>query len=868
MAIALREVRLAPGQLQPAELRSLTLAAEWSEFASVVADRYTVLSELGRGGMAVVLLARDTRHDREIALKLFRPEVSAAMAGERFEREIQVLARLNHPHIVPLFDSGAAAGCLYYVMPVVRGESLRQRLDREGSFELAVALRLTIEVCGALDYAHRHGVVHRDIKPENILLSEGHALVTDFGIAHAIDHAAGDRLTSIGLTLGTPAYLSPEQAAGEREIDGRSDQYSLACVLFELLTGNPPFSGPTTMAFLAQHLTQLAPSVVTQRPEVPEGLEGAIHRALEKEPDDRFTSAADLARALEGATVATTPGTVSDSIVVLDFLNISGESAVQWLSGGIAETVGVDLKRAGNIRVVRGEKVIRALAARQRPVVSEDDALQVGRSVGARWVVWGGYQALGDRIRITPHLGDAQAGAIVSTSKLDGAMNDLFALQDRIVDQVLALLSVEVSEHQRAMIAKPETTSLSAYEIFARARQLQKQFSPTALLESRQLLRQAIERDPDYALAHSGLGFSYAFGFIASSDPEDLATALRHLERATTLDPGLGEAHAWLAYARNRSGQFEEAVVAGARAVALEPDFGMAHYFYAVCLYSSSEFGAELWDRRGRAVRELLTAVRLEPGSQSSYHALADLYLSNGQYDEAAAPIRRALEIESGMGRTGIAFVGARCLDGLHAMRMGELERSREQYDRGVQIYAGSAHLYAHYFLGWAHRGLGELALRRGDFDDALIAANRAMEICREHPRQLGTGFTLVRAHLLAAKASLSLGVASEARKELAEAERLLTERSGYVFLGVPEANEGAVAYDCASAYALAGKFEFAMGWLERAWNACWNDYPSLSADPSFSGMLGQPPLAEFIERCRTRAMHPAPGPNWEGVSS
>lgn len=811
--------------------------------------------------MAVVLLARDTRHNRELALKVFRPEVSAALADERFEREIQVVARLNHPHIVPLFDSGSIAGSRYYVMPCIRGESLRHRLERDGPLELATAVRLTTEACGALDYAHRHGIVHRDIKPENILLSEGHALVTDFGIAHAIDRAAGRTLTSFGLTLGTPAYLSPEQAGGESDLDGRSDQYSLGCVLFELLTGKPPFGGPTTMAFLAQHLSHVAPSVASLRPEVPDALERAISRALEKDPGDRFASAADMALALEGATVSVAPAAVLDSIVVLDFLNISGAPTVQWLSGGIAETVGVDLKRAGTVRTVRGEKVVRALATRQRPVASEDDALQVARSLGARWVVWGGYQAMGDRIRITPHYGDVHAGAIVSTSKLDGSMSDLFTLQDRIVDDVLALLSVQVSEQQRAMIAKPETKSLTAYELFARARQLQKQFTPAALVESRQLLHQAIERDPDYALAHSGLGFSYAFGFIASSDPEDLATALRHLERATTLDPGLGEAYAWLAYARNRSAQFEEAVAAGERAIALEPDFVMAHYFYAACLSTSSEFGAERWDRRGQAVRELLIAASLEPGSQSTYHGLADLYLSNGQYDEAAIVIRKALEIESGTGRTGIAFIGARCFDGLLALRRGELERSREQYDRAVELYAGSSHLYVHYNLALAHLGLAELARRRGDFDDALIAARRAMTICREHPRQVGTGFTLVRAHLLSAKASFALGVTSEARNGLAEAQRLLTERTGYAFLPIPEANEGNVAYDCASAYAVAGRFDVAMSWLERAWNACWNDYPSLSSDPTFARMQGQASLTDFIERCRRRSRHPAPGP-------
>ena len=818
--------------------------------------------------MAVVLLVRDARHNRELALKLFRPEVSAALTDERFEREIQVVARLNHPHIVPLFDSGAVAGCLYYVMPLVRGESLRQRLDREGPFELAVALRLTSEICGALDYAHRHGIVHRDIKPENILLSEGHALVTDFGIAHAIDLAAGHRLTSIGLTLGTPAYLSPEQAAGESDVDGRSDQYSLACVLFELLSGTTPFTGPGTMALLAQHLSQLAPSVVALRPEVPEPVERVIHRALEKVPADRFDSAADMALALEGAAVAAPPGAVIDSIVVLDFLNISGVSTVQWLSGGIAETVGVDLKRAGNVRMVRGEKVARALAARQRPVASEDDALQVARSLGARWVVWGGYQAMGDRIRITPHIGDVQAGAIVSTSKLDGSMNDLFTLQDRIVDDVLALLSVKVSEHERAMISKPPTTSLSAYELFARARQLQKQFTPAALVESRQLLLQAVERDPDYALAHSGLGFSYAFAFIGTSNPDDLTSALDHLHRATTIDPGLGEAHTWLSYAQGRSGRFDEAVASGARAVALEPDFPLAHYFYAIILYSSAELAPDRWERRGRAVRELLTAVRLEPGSQPPYHGLADLYLSNGQYDDAAAPIQKALKIESGIGRTGIEFIGALMIDGVLSFRRGELEQAREQFSKAIERYAGSQHLYGQVHLAMAHRGLGEVALRRGSFDDALIAAHRAIAICREHPRQVGTGFTLVRAHLLAARASFSIGVTSEGRTELAEAERLLTERTGHAFLYLYEANFGIAAFDVASTYALAGKTDLAMSWLERAWNACWNDYPSIAADPSFIRMLDRPEMSEFIERCRSRTRHPAPDTMFDSASA
>ena len=818
--------------------------------------------------MAVVLLARDSRHNREVAIKLFRPAISAALAAERFEREIQVAARLNHPHIVPLFDSGAAAGYLFYVMPFVKGESLRQRLDREGPFDVALALRLMIEICGALDYAHRDGIVHRDIKPENILLSEGHALVADFGIAHAFNLAAGNRLTGTGLALGTPAYMSPEQAGGDSELDARADQYSIACVLFELLTGSAPFRGPTAMAFLAQHLTQPAPSVTTLRPDVTEQVDMALHRALEKDPTDRFSSTAELARALESVMVPAKPVVVEDSVVVLDFLNLSGDAAVQWLSGGIAETIGVDLARVSSLRVVRREKLARALALRSHPVASEDDALNVARSMGARWVVWGAYQAAGERIRITPRFGSVQDGSIVGTSKLDGAMREIFDLQDRIVTDILARLDVDATEQMRAAIARPATKSLTAYELFARARQLQQQFTPTALLESRVLLQQAIERDPDYALAHSGLGYSYAFGFIGSSNPDDLAAALVHLGRATTLDAGLGEAFAWQAYALGRSGRRFDAVLSGEHAVALDPDSPYAHYFLALALYGMSELGAEHWTLRERAVHALFNAVRVEPGSQASYHVLADFYIANGQYDEAAVPIQKAAAIESGTGRAGIAFIGALVLEGVLALRVGAMDRAGAHFARAIERYATSTHLYAQVHLAQAHRGLGEVARRLGRHDEAVIAASHAIQICRDHPRQVGTGFTLVRAHLLAAKANRALGVHSEARVHLAQAEQLLSERTVFAFLPLYEANEGSAALDCASVYALTGKFDVAMTWLERAFNACWNDHPVLTANPDFLRMQQLPEFIAFVQRCRSRSKHPAPGPACEGTFS
>ncbi|HEY3215657.1 MAG TPA: serine/threonine-protein kinase [Candidatus Eisenbacteria bacterium] len=265
---------------------------------AALADRYRVQRELGRGGMATVYLAEDLRHHRPVALKVLLPEVAAALGPERFLREIEAAARLNHPHILPLYESGSAGGLLYYAMPYAEGESLRQRLEREKQLPVAEAVRIAHEVADALDYAHRRGVVHRDIKPENILLAEQHAVVADFGIARAIVAAGGEKLTTTGLAIGTPVYMSPEQGAGTRELDRRSDLYSLGCVLYEMLSGQPPFTGPTAESLAHQHLSIEPRPVAMLRTTVPPQVDRALAKALAKAAADRFGTAAEFAAAL------------------------------------------------------------------------------------------------------------------------------------------------------------------------------------------------------------------------------------------------------------------------------------------------------------------------------------------------------------------------------------------------------------------------------------------------------------------------------------------------------------------------------------------------------------------------------------------
>src|SRR3954449_9159570 len=296
-----------PGQPQStAPLDSLRAA---------LADRYRIERELGQGGMATVYLAHDLRHERKVAIKVLRPDLAAVIGAERFVREIRTIAALQHPHMLGLIDSGEVQGTAYYVMPFVEGESLRDRLVREKQLPVTDAVRIATEVASALDYAHRHGVIHRDIKPENILLHDGQALVADFGIALALTSAGGTRMTETGMSLGTPHYMSPEQAMGEREITARSDVYALGAVLYEMLSGAPPFTGSTAQAVVARVVTESPRSLTTQRHTIPRHVEAAVLTALEKLPADRFATAAEFAEALRDKSYSTGAGTAAVAAV-------------------------------------------------------------------------------------------------------------------------------------------------------------------------------------------------------------------------------------------------------------------------------------------------------------------------------------------------------------------------------------------------------------------------------------------------------------------------------------------------------------------------------------------------------------------------
>jgi len=365
------------------------LTALLARLKASLADRYAIDCVVGRGGMATVFLAVDLKHHRSVAIKVLHPELATSLGVERFLREITTAAGLNHPHILALYDSGQAAELLYYVMPYIEGETLRGRLQREQQLPIVDTVRIASEIAEALGYAHSRGVVHRDIKPENIMFSAGRALVADFGIARALTAAALEPLTDTGAIVGTPAYMSPEQATGG-QLDARSDIYSLGCVVYEMLTGSVPFTGLTAQAVMARHSIDIAPPIRSVRPTVTDALERAVLTALAKVPADRFATAAQFAAALTARGEATTDGEGAESIAVLPFANLSGDPEFEYFSEGIAEEIINALTQLPGLRVAARTSSF----AFRGPAI---DLAEVGAKLKVATVLEGSVRKAGNR---------------------------------------------------------------------------------------------------------------------------------------------------------------------------------------------------------------------------------------------------------------------------------------------------------------------------------------------------------------------------------------------------------------------------------------------------------------------------------------
>ena len=639
-----------------------------------LADRYAVERELGRGGMATVFLAEDRKHHRSVAIKVLHAELTAALGAGRFLREIEIAARLQHPHILPLYDSGAAAGFLYYVMPYVEGESLRDRLTREKQLPQDDALRIATEVAGALAYAHSRGVVHRDIKPENIMLSGGTAVVADFGIAHAVT-AAGDRqhLTQTGTVIGTPAYMSPEQATGSTEIDGRSDQYSLACVVYEMLVGEPPFTGPTAQAVIARHSLDMVspPSIV--RSTIPDAVEAAILRALAKLPVDRYATTALFAEALNAPSAATGavrratlerglarpqskwwrvvpvaaavavvggylvvrslgPARVASGggldprhVAVLYFADDSKDHTLGYLADGLTEALIEELRPVPSLTVISRNGV----APYSDPGVPPDSvarALKVGTIVRGDVELAGG----GRGFRVFVRLIDGASGADFKRASFEQPAGAVLAIRDSLAQRVAEFLRARLGEEVRLREQQASTHSIVAWSLVQQGERARKD------AEAR---LQADDMDGAFA------GFQHADSLLARAEAADAQWVEPMLQRGWI-------AHRRARLTRDRKGAAQllgAALGHAERALRMAPNDPRALELrgtvrYTTWLVEVSPDSAAQATLLAGARKDLETATQADPSLAGAFSTLSHLYYQTEDVPAAVLAARRAYE--------------------------------------------------------------------------------------------------------------------------------------------------------------------------------------------------------------------------------
>ena len=624
--------------------------------------------------MATVYLARDRKHDRLVAIKVLRPELAAALGAERFLREIQIAAKLSHPHILQLYDSDEVDGQLLYVMPYVEGESLRQLLEREGRLPIATAVQLAAEVAAALDYAHQHGIVHRDIKPENILLHTGQAIVADFGIARAVDAASGAAgasitgLTATGVIIGTPLYMSPEQVLGG-EVDGRTDVYALGCVLYEMLAGAPPFNGPNPQAVLARHTLDPVPSLRKTRPEVPPEIERTVAKALAKSPEDRFASATQFRDALTGAapapksqmqwrvgrrTAATIVLTLAlavgfwavfhrraaaavPTVAVLPFVNESSSQDDQYFAVGITDELISALGQIPGMQVAGRTSVF----ALRDPGL---DSKAIGARLNAATLLEGSVQRAGSSLRVTAQIIDAATGRVVWSDIYRRDVKDILDVEDEISRAIVTALQLRLRREDQPLV-RHGTENPEAHDLYLKGRYFVNQRAAgglPALLRAIGFFQQSLALDSNYAQAWAGLAQAYGFqaGFGNTPPGDAFALAKAAALRAIALDSTLNLPHTSLGFiAVFHDWDWETAKRELDRALAIDSTEPATHLYRAWYFLTRGQLDT--------ALGEMRTAQRLDPLNQIFNARVGTILNYEGRYAEAEAELRQAVALDS-----------------------------------------------------------------------------------------------------------------------------------------------------------------------------------------------------------------------------
>ena len=763
----LKELLAAEGEVASNFLEepALAQAAAHSEAASISAvlpsgtqlGPYVVQSRIGAGGMGEVYRARDSRLGRVVAVKVMRSGLSAdEQSRKRFVREALAAAALNHPGIAALYDAGEAGDCLYLAMEYIEGPTLQQEIAH-GPVSSSRLREYSLQIAAALEHAHARGLIHRDIKPANIIVTQNRMLkLLDFGLARNIAPTGEteSKITGAGAIIGTLQYCAPEVLAG-RAATIRSDIYSLGVAMYEMACGRAPLAGLDPPSLISASLGGQIPPVRQRNPVLPEDLAVVIGRAMALAPHDRFQSAAELAAALRGKGGYPNRSAIfieraAPVIAVLDFDNLSGDSATERLGTGISETICADLRKLGKVQVVSRDRVQMEL----RRAGDSKDIAALGAQLNARWLVMGSYQRAGDRIRITPRLLEPVTGEAITVGKIDGAWDEIFDLQDRVVSEIIQSLELEMDSSARMRIAAPETLRLEAYEQYVQGLKNYQALGKDSIEAARKHYERAIELDPDYAVAYSGLGQAYAMRWIHRNDPDDLARASGCLERALELDAELGAPYGILCYVYIRQNKLEKAIDAGVKAVQHNPDVYMPHYYLGAAYWFASQ---GITSYLQSAVDQFLISIQIEPLMSASWLNLGAIAMETSAYDRAEQLVAEVLELErSKRGISRLPF-GEIILAGV-AMRRLDWAKALEWHERGLQNLAQIDSIYRETAIALNACGMADVRLRKNEPDRALADSHRAWRIAGEFPRMMAHNRVMARTAAGMASAYAALG--------------------------------------------------------------------------------------------------------------
>ena len=725
---------------------------------------YRIGQRLGAGGMGEVYLAEDTRLGRQVALKFLPASYQYDPdRRERFFREARTASALRSPYIAAIYDIGEHEGASFIVMEFVEGQLLSAKLER-GPLAVCEAIDVAMQVADALDEAHSLGIIHRDIKSSNLIITErGLVKVLDFGLAKTVVHVQSSvetesqnsgpttRLgqeTVTGIVLGTVSYMSPEQALG-RNADSRSDTFSLGVVTYEMLTGRLPFTGDSLTEVIDKIINQEPPAIARFNYSVPRELERIIRKSIEKDPDYRYQAVREmyidlrnLRRDLESnkrtsnmasqptehqptAMLAESkplaPGVAThrleNAVAVITFSNITKEPSDDWIGSGIAETVTADLKKIRGLSVIGRERIFEALKdlnSGQLAELDEKIGIDIGRSLGAAWILAGGYQRIGEMIRITARLIEVSTGEIVKTVKIDGKITEIFDLQDKIVYELSQGLNLHLGTSEITEIERDETLSVEAYENFSRGMMNLRTGSRDSLDRAIHFFEKAIQIDPNYASAWTGLGAIYDLKGQFLGIPELSHKAIELEKKAIELNPRLAYAHQFLGGAYVSIGRYDEAIESIKEAMRIEPNSSGAH----------AALARAYWVGKGmvdEGITELEHAIAINPQAGYAYLQLVFLHTLRGNFERAETVARQAIELQERFisGKEGLQIVGAHSRLGYVYYRQGRYDDAIAEYKRELEFLLTSDHALRGRTLIELDQKMGAAYLRKGMDEEA-----------------------------------------------------------------------------------------------------------------------------------------------------